>query len=323
MKHRHHSQPTSYLFGCLLCISGLLSSTGCGGRSKLGTWRASTAAGDAGRTDDATHLAAESRDTLDAGSDFETDKRDTAVDDKGLRLLAGGLGGSGNQDGTGPLARFHFPVWVASDSAGNLFVTDRYNQTLRKVVVATGAVTTLAGSPEDPGKTDGMGSTARFSSPHGVASDHAGNLFVADFGNHTIRKVVVATGIVTTLAGAPGEAGSTDGMGTDARFCNPNGLAMDGQGNLFVTDQCYKTIRKIVVSTGAVMTLAGSVDHPGSADGIGPTAGFFSPEGVASDGIGNLFVADGNCTIRKIVIATGEVTTYAGSADNPGKKKMA
>jgi hypothetical protein len=207
---------------------------------------------------------------------------------------------------------------VASDGAGNLFVADRENETIRQVVIATGAVTTLAGSPGLDGTADGTGADARFSIPLGVALDGAGNLFVGDFINHTIRKVVIATRIVTTLAGTPRIPGMRNGTGSDARFNYPAGLAVDGTGNLFVADSDNYAIRKVVIATGEVTTLAGS-GASGSADGTGTAAQFGYPFGIASDGASNLYVADyWNHTIRKIVIATAAVSTVVGTAGRAG-----
>ena len=229
-------------------------------------------------------------------------------------MVAGGLGGPGNADGTGAAARFDFPWGLASDGAGNLFVADSSNQTIRKLVIASGVVTTLAGSPGLAGSADGTGPAARFNVPEGLASDGAGNLFVADVGNHTIRKVVIATGVVTTLAGSPGTTGSTDGTGPAARFNLPEGLAADGVGDLFVADRGNHTVRRVVIATAVVTTLAGSPGAPGSTDGTGTAARFNFPQNIASDGADNLFVADTfNHTIRRVVIATGVVTTLAGS----------
>ena len=245
------------------------------------------------------------------------DRRDAAlVGDVGvpmLKLLAGGLGGRGDLNGTGPAARFFRPYGVASDGVGNLFVADSANHTIRKVVATTGAVTPLAGSPQRSGSADGTGPAAQFSFPQGVASDAMGNLYVADTGNHTIRMVVIATGAVTTLAGSARESGVADGVGTTARFNTPWGVATDGVGNLFVADSKNRTVRKVVIATGVVTTLAGSPEKSGSADGVGADARFNSPSGLASDGAGSLFVADsGSDSIRTVVIATGSVTTLAG-----------
>ena len=239
-----------------------------------------------------------------------------------LGLVAGSMGGPGYRDGTGKSARFSSPVGVASDGAGNLFVADKGNNTIRKISVATGAVTTLAGAAVIPGaidagsaaSIDGVGATARFSRLAGIATDGMGNLFVVD--NDAIRKVVVATGAVTTIAGNAGGIGTMDGIGTAARFYDPSGIASDGAGNLFVADTSNCTLRKLVLATGAVTTLAGSAGSCGHTDGTGGWAQFDAPVDVASDGAGNLFVADYDNTIRKIVVATAVVSTLAGMPGN-------
>ena len=182
-------------------------------------------------------------------------------------------------------------------------------------MVATGVVTTVAGSPGANGSADGVGSIARFYNPYGLTYDGAGNLFIADWGNQTIRKLVVSTGAVTTAAGSTGVHGSTDGVGTAANFYHPEGLATDGAGDLFVTDTDNQTVREISISTGAVTTLAGSPGVRGSTDGLGPAATFNNPQGLAFEE-GLLFVADtGGGTIRGIATATGAVGTIVGVAD--------
>lgn len=133
---------------------------------------------------------------------------------------------------------------------------------------------------------------APFKHPLGVAADGAGNLFVADTGNAITRKVALSTGMVTTLAGAVGMAGSSDGTGPAARFYVPWGVAADGAGNLYVADSGNQTLRKVVVATGAVSTIAGAVGKVGSADGVGPVARFLEHRGITLDGAGNLYVAD-------------------------------
>jgi len=120
--------------------------------------------------------------------------------------FVGQPGGVGNVDGTGAAARFWYPQGVAVDGAGNVYVADLKNHTIRKMSAA-GVVTTLAGSAGVSGSADGTGSAARFNSPAGVAVDGAGNVYVADGSNHTIRKVTAA-GVVTTLAGSAGSSGS-------------------------------------------------------------------------------------------------------------------
>jgi hypothetical protein len=228
-----------------------------------------------------------------------------------VTLLAGSLGVYGSEDGTGTAARFFYPTGITTDGT-NLYVLD--NQTIRKIVIATGEVTTLAGSAGSWGSADGTGSAARFWSPDGITTDGT-NLYVADTSNSKIRKIVIATGAVTTFAGS-GSFGSTDGTGTAAQFGLPSGITTDGT-NLYVADTSNNTIRKIVIATGAVTTLVGTAGYIGSVDATGAAALFDNPSGITTDGI-NLYVADtDNNAIRKIVIATGEVTTLAIGFTSP------
>ena len=228
-----------------------------------------------------------------------------------LALFAGDMAGNGNVDGIGAAARFRSPQGLATDSAGNVYVADSLNHTIRKITPA-GVVTTLAGTAGVTGSTDATGAAARFNSPLGVATDDAGNVYVADFGNHTIRKITPA-GAVTTLAGTAGVTGSTDATGAAARFSSPLGVATDSAGNVYVGDTNNNTVRKITPA-GVVTTLAGTAGVTGSTDATGAAASFFAPLGVATDSAGNVYVADlGNHTIRKITPA-GVVTTLAGTA---------
>src|SRR5439155_685875 len=159
---------------------------------------------------------------------------------------------------------------------------------------------------------DGTGSAARFYYPEGVAADAGGNVYVADSGNSTIRKITPA-GVVTTLTGLAGKPGSDDGAGSAARFAYPVGVAADAAGNVYVADSDNHTIRKITPA-GGVTTLAGLAASPGGADGTGSAARFYYPGGVAADAAGNVYVADtDNYTIRKITPG-GVVTTLAGLA---------
>jgi hypothetical protein len=224
-----------------------------------------------------------------------------------VTTLAGSWPSWGNVDGTGLAASFYFPAGITTDGT-NLYIANLATHTIRKIVIATGVVTTLAGSGST-GSADGIGAAASFNQPFGVTIDGT-NLYVCDSRNSTIRKIVIATGIVTTLAGS-GSTGNADGNGTAASFNSPNGITTDGT-SLYVSDSSNHTIRKIVIATGVVTTLAGS-GSTGSADGIGTAASFNSPNGITTDGI-NLYISDFlNNTIRKIVIATGVVTTLAGS----------
>jgi len=242
------------------------------------------------------------------------DNKGTTGSSSGNAAVVSTLAGSttaGFANGTGTAAAFNFPTGVAVDASGNVYVADYRNPTIRQIVVSTGEVTTLAGSTTG-GHADGTGTAAQFLAPYGVAVDASGNVFVADYANQMIRKIVASTGAVTTLAGST-TIGHADGTGAAASFNFPIGVAADTSGNLYVSDSRNHMIRKIVVSTGVVTTLAGSTTS-GAADGTGPAASFNSPAGVAVDTSGNVYVADtANNMIRKIVAATGVVTTLAGS----------
>src|SRR5712692_9423427 len=152
----------------------------------------------------------------------------------------------------------------------------------------------------------------RFSVLSGVATDSAGNVYVADAGNHTIRKIAPA-GVVTALAGTAGSGGSADGTGAAARFNQPFGIATDSAGKVYVADNFNQTIGKMT-PVGVATTRAGTAGIHGSADGTGAAGRFNSPEDVATDSAGNVYVADnGNNTVRKITPA-GEVSTIVGVA---------
>jgi NHL repeat len=216
-------------------------------------------------------------------------------------------------DGMGTTARFMGPTGVAVDQAGTVYVADA--QTIRKITPA-GAVTTFAGNAGETGSTDATGTSARFSSATNVAVDSAGMIYVADKFNHTIRKITPA-GVVTTLAGLAGASGSTDATGSAARFNQPEGVAVDAAGTVYVADRENHTIRK-VTPAGVVTTLAGLAASSGSANGTGSAARFFWPTGVAVNSAGTIYVADSaNNTIRRITPA-GEVTTLAGLAGATG-----
>ncbi len=229
-----------------------------------------------------------------------------------VTTLAGSPHVQGATNGVGAAASFFDPFGITTDGT-NLYVADTYNSAIRKIVIATGAVSTLAGTPGIGGSADGIGGAASFGGPIGIKTDGS-NLYVADTGNHTIRKIVIATGEVSTLAGTPGSRGFADGIGAAASFDYPYDITTDGT-NLYVADNFNCTIRKIVIATGAVSTLAGTPGRAGSADGIGGEASFGMPQAVTTDGR-NLYVADsGNSTIRKIVIVSATVTTLAGTIE--------
>src|SRR5205823_3531610 len=214
----------------------------------------------------------------------------------------------GSADGTGSAARFNSPAGVALDSAGNTYVADTVNSTIRKITPA-GVVTTFAGLAGSTGSANGTGSAARFNFPSGVAVDRAGtgNIYVGDTNNFTIRQITPAA-VVTTLAGSPGVRGGANGTGSAASFELPEGMAVDSTGNIYVADTDASTIRKITPG-GVVSTFAGSFAKFGSLNGTGSAARFNLPTDVAVDSSNNLYVADtNNCTIRKITPAAAVTT---------------
>ena len=245
--------------------------------------------------------------------------------------FAGQPGGSGNANGTGIAARFNYPIGVATDASGNIYVTDTENHTIRRITLAGGVVSTIAGSAGQSGSADGTGSAARFYAPAGIAVDGSGNLYVADYGNSTIRKITPSrtSWSVKTLACTAGVTGKTDGIGSKALFSDPLGIAVDLNGNVYVADTGNQTIRKITPA-GTVSTLAGHTGVIGSDNGIGiyatvgtnfvvtnvigtnvigTNAEFDLPMGLAVDSVGNIYIADNaNNSIRRITPG-GDVTT--------------
>lgn len=232
-----------------------------------------------------------------------------------VTTFAGLASVSGSSDGIGSAARFSQPSSIAADAQSNLYVGDSFNHLIRKITPSA-SVTTLAGKLANPGSTDGAASGARFNYPEDIAVDRSGNVYIADTGNHVIRKIT-STGLVTTLAGTAGAPGIVDGVGSAARFKAPNGLTVDNAGVVYVADTANHTIRKIQPN-GTVSTLAGTAGLIGSLGGSGSTARFNRPSDIAVSSSGNVYVADTfNHLVRKIT-ADGLVSTLAGSAGIEG-----
>jgi sugar lactone lactonase YvrE len=237
------------------------------------------------------------------------------IDPTTYYTLAGVAGVSGSADGTGIEARFNHPGNLALDNAGNVFVADSWNETIRKVST-NGEVTTIAGQAGVNAYLDGKGTNALFNNPTGIAVDLTGNIYVADFNNSVIRKIT-PDGMVSTFAGSAGNNDSVNATGVSARFYFPAGVAVDAGGNVLVADSVNQTIRRITPDR-AVTTLAGFPRSFGSIDDVGDRARFHNPFAVAVDASGMIFVADEvNETVRKIT-PSGAVTTLAGFAGSGG-----
>ena len=243
-----------------------------------------------------------------------------------LRLLAGsGDAPSGIADGPASVARFNtnflkFDAFIgtAIDSKGKLFVTDPGNHTIRQVA-ADGAVSTLAGKAEQPGSTDGAIAQARFRFPSGMAFDKAGNLYVADSGNHCIRKISL-DGMVSTVAGKAGAPGTADGPAAKARFHTPTDVKIDAAGNLYVADFENHSIRKITPG-GMVSTWAGASGKEGDAEGVARQARFRRPKALAFDPAGNLIVNDAGTMVIRRITPDGHVSTLSVGPEKFDKNK--
>ena len=242
------------------------------------------------------------------------------VDAAGVITTVAGTGVRGYSGDGGPAvdARLWSPSGVAADGTGNLYIADTDNHQIRKVD-ASGTITTIAGSGETGlfggafGGDGGPAIQAALDSPTDVAADGTGNLFIADTDNHRIRKVDVA-GVITTVAGTRRFGFSGDGgPAIQAALFRPEGVAVDGAGNLFIADTGNDRIRK-VDAAGVITTVAGTgVRGYSGAGGPAVDAQLWSPSSVAVDGTGNLYIADtGNYRIRKVDVA-GVITTVAGT----------
>ncbi|MEY4489615.1 MAG: hypothetical protein RIQ79_2123, partial [Verrucomicrobiota bacterium] len=298
-----------------IVISGAVVTTIAG---SAGTAGSTDATGTSARFDQPKGLALDGAGYLYISEANACRVRRLQISNNQVTTLAGAYTTPGSLDATGTAARFNQPSGIAYDSAGaRLLVTDALNAQLRALNVSTLAVTTLAGPPISKGSVDGTRAAARFRGPRHVARDNAGNLYIADRDNHTLRKITSA-GVVTTLAGLAGTAGTVDATGSAARFNQPVGVAVTGDGSLIYVSEASGQVVRQVTSTSVVTTLAGGVGAAGAVNGTGTAARFDQPAGLALDVAGNVYVADfGNHAIRRITPA-GVVSTFAGTLHSSG-----
>jgi sugar lactone lactonase YvrE len=234
-----------------------------------------------------------------------------------VTVVAGdGVQGFAGDNGTATTAELDSPTGLAVDGAGNLYLADSHNQRIRRVAAATGLITTIAGTGAAGFAGDGGPATAaRLDLPTALAVDTSGNVYVADTRNHRIRRIAGATGTITTVAGTGVQGFAGDGgLATAAFIDSPNGLAVDGAGNLYLADTHNGRVREVSATTGIISTVAGVGGAQAFAgDGGAATAASMAmPRGITVDAAGNVYVADSaNHRVRRIS-ATGTITTVAG-----------
>lgn len=215
----------------------------------------------------------------------------------------------GFADGTGPEARFSLPLGIVAGADGAVYVSESCNHRIRRVS-SSGEVTTVAGTGAG-GSADGPALSATFFGPVGLAMDGEDAIIIADFGNHAIRRLDLATGIVETLAGLPTEPGLVDGPAAAARFWQPAHVYVEADGSIVVSDTFNNVIRRISADRSTVETIAGQPSG-GFRDGEGTSALFTRPWGITSDGAGGLFVADGANDMIRHIAPDGTVSTVLG-----------
>ncbi|MES2529399.1 MAG: hypothetical protein V4636_00065, partial [Pseudomonadota bacterium] len=235
--------------------------------------------------------------------------------DQSAITLVTGTNGLGAIDGGPTVASFNTPKGLTVDLAGNLYVADTNNYTIRKVA-PDGTVSTVAGSANVGGAINGTGAGASFSLPTGIAMGPDGNLYVADSANNKIRRVTPA-GVVTDVAGTT-PAGLKDGAAGSAQFSSPFDVAVAANGDVYVSDTGNSRIRRISAA-GLVTTFAGtgSSATPNPQNCIGTAADIPGPNHLAISG-NTLYVYDAAGLIRAIDLTTAAVTTFAGTPNNPG-----
>ncbi len=257
-----------------------------------------------------------------AGNIYFTDSdnhRIRKVAPNGLITTVAGAGTAGfSGDGAAATAaQLSFPIGIAVDGAGNLYIADNTNQRVRKVTASTGVITTIAGTGTAGFSGDGgPGTAAQLSNVQNVAVDKDGNVYISDFGNNRVRKVAASDGVISTIAGT-GTAGFSgdNGPANAAQLSSPNNVSVDAQGNIYICDAGNSRIRKIVAATSVINTIVGTgVASFGGDGGLATAAQVNVPIGAVVDGAGNLYFSDrNNQRVRRVNASDGIINTIAGS----------
>jgi sugar lactone lactonase YvrE len=225
-----------------------------------------------------------------------------------ITTIAGnGVSSYGGDGGPATSAMLLEPMRVAVDAAGNIYIGDTNNQRVRRVDKASGTITTIAGNGTAAFSGDnGPATAASLNNPESMAFDAAGNLYIADFTNDRVRRVSAATGVITTVAGGGSSSNLGDGGAATAAFVGrPVDVALDGAGNLFIATVFPQSrVRRVDAQTGIITTIAGT-GSPGYSGDNGPAtaAGINSPQGLAFDSAGNLYIAEFNQRVRRVANA--------------------
>lgn len=234
-----------------------------------------------------------------------------------ISTIAGtGVPGFSGDGGSAVTAMLSSPFGIAIDGEDNLYIADSSNQRIRKVDLGTGQITTVAGSGNFGFQGDGSPAvSASFKAPQGVAVDESGNLFIADTFNNRVRRVDGTTGIVTTYAGNGSFAFAGDaGPAEEASLRQPEDVAVDRQGNVFIADTSNHRIRQVLVGSGLIITIAGNGDSSYAGDtGSARNASLFQPRSISLDPLGTLYIADtNNHRIRLVDVNEQNILTEAG-----------
>lgn len=234
-----------------------------------------------------------------------------------ISTIAGLAGAPGFAGDGGPAssARIHHPACLAIDAAGNLYFTDQINLRIRKITTATGIITTIAGTGgAGSGGDGGPALSATIDSPIGICVDGAGNVYFTDTTTHRVRKITVASGLISRVAGGGGAFGD-GGAATSAQLYSPTGVTIDANGNLYIADHNNHRVRLVTAATGIITTVAGTGSSGSTGDGGLATAATLSqPYHTAFDAAGNLYISEWNgARIRKVAAGSGIITTFAGN----------